>query len=283
MLDPMVLATSLMLLSAPLVLAAMGGLLSERSGVINIGLEGMMLMSCVLTAIVSQRSGSPVFGVIAGVAGAVALSYFHLLLTQTYRLDHIVSGMAINALAYGASNVIDRRLLSTAESSRFPHFPEVFFVVLAFLSPILVSFVLARTRPGLRLRAVGEDPTKARQMGISSSLVRANALLWTGVLCGLAGSLVVSSAGSFVDLMTAGRGFIALAALILGGWRPLPALAACLVFGFFDALQIQLQGTPIAGAKLPPEFWKALPYLATLIGLCGIVGKNKAPAGLGRP
>lgn len=274
---------STILLSAPLILAAMGGLTSERSGVINIGLEGKVLMSCVLTAVVSLKTGHPLLGLSCGILGATLLSLLHYLLTQTYRIDQIVSGMAINALAYGASNVIDRRLISTAESSRFPHLPEFAFVACALSLPFLLAYYLSQTKGGLRLRAVGEDSSKARQMGVAPGWVRFQSLVATGVFCGLAGALVVSSAGSFVDQMTAGRGFIALAALIIGGWRPLPVLAACVVFGFFDALQIQLQGTALAGAKLPPEFWKALPYLATLVALCGLLGRNRAPQGLGKP
>lgn len=248
----------------------------------NIALEGKMLMACVLTAAVALKTGNAWAGLGAGICGAVIASLLHYILTQTYRIDHIVSGMAINALAFGTSNFIDRGYISKAPSTKFPHVAEGFFLALAITLPVLIWIFMAKTKGGLWLRAVGESPDKARQMGISPKRVRLYALLATGVFCGLAGSLVVSSAGSFVDQMTAGRGFIALAALILGGWRPLPALIACVVFGFFDSLQIQLQGTELAGAKLPPEFWKALPYLATLAALCGLVGRNRAPSGLGR-
>lgn len=269
-------------LSAPLVLAAMGGLTSERSGIVNIALEGKMLMACVATAAIGIKTGNAWAGLGAGIVGAIIASLLHYILTQTYRIDHIVSGMAINALAFGASNFIDRGYISKAPSNKFPHLTETVYLVLAIALPILIWMFMAKTKWGLWLRAVGESPEKARQMGISPKAVRFYALLATGLFCGLAGALIVSSAGSFVDQMTAGRGFIALAALILGGWRPIPALIACVVFGFFDSLQIQLQGTELAGAKLPPEFWKALPYLATLAALCGLVGKNRAPSGLGR-
>jgi simple sugar transport system permease protein len=282
MIDPGVLLMGTVTLSAPLVLAAMGGLCSERSGIINIGLEGKMLIACATTAVVSLKLGNPAIGLISGIVAAILFSLLHLLLTQTYRIDQIVSGMAINVLAYGASNVLDRTLISTQESSRFPTFPDGVYLAIAFLTPVVLYFYLYRTKGGLRLRAVGESPDKSRQMGVSTQQVRALALVATGVFCGLAGALVVSSAGSFVDQMTAGRGFIALAALILGGWRPIPALIACVVFGFFDSLQIQLQGTAMAGAKLPPEFWKALPYMATLAALTGFLGRNRAPSGLGK-
>lgn len=260
----------------------MGGLTSERSGIVNIALEGKMLMACVTTASLSLLTGNAWVGLGAGIVAAVIASLLHYVLTQTYRIDHIVSGMAVNALAFGASNFIDRSYISKAPSNKFPHLAEAWYLVLALAIPLLIWVYLKKTKGGLWLRAVGESPEKSRQMGISPKWVRLYALIVTGCFCGLAGSLVVSSAGSFVDQMTAGRGFIALAALILGGWRPLPALAACLVFGFFDSLQIQLQGTELAGAKLPPEFWKSLPYLATLAALCGLVGKSRAPSGLGR-
>ncbi len=271
-----------LLLSAPLILAAMGGLASERSGVINIGLEGKMLVACVITALVSQRTGNAYFGVSAGISASIIMSLVHFLLTQSFRIDHIVSGMAVNALAFGLSNFVDRRFISREGSSRFPHLAENLYLAIALLAPVVAWIFLEKTRGGLRLRAVGEDPNKSRQMGLSPVVIRFKALVMTGVCCGIAGALIVSSAGSFVDQMTAGRGFIALAALILGGWRPIPALLACLVFGFFDALQIQLQGTELAGAKLPPEFWKALPYIATLGAMAGLLGKNRAPSGLGK-
>lgn len=270
-------------LSAPLVLAAMGGLLSERSGVIHIGLEGKMLAGSVFAALTSLATGNPWAGLAGGVCGAVLLAFLHFWMTQSFRIDHIISGMAINALAFGASNLIDRQLIQPLSARRMPHLPEWFYMAMAVAAPILIYAYVALTRGGLRLRAVGEDPDKSRQMGISPWEVRFQALGVAGVLCGLAGALLVSSAGSFVDQMTAGRGFIALAALILGGWRALPALAACIVFGFFDALQIQLQGTELAGARLPAEFWKMLPYLATLVAMMGFLGRNRAPAGLGRP
>lgn len=281
--DLMTLLSSTILLSGPLIFAAMGGLTSERSGVINIGLEGKMLIAAAMTAIFGIRTGNPAVGLAAGLAGATLLSMLHYLLTQTYRIDHIISGMAINAIAYGASNFMDRRLMDPNNVVQVPHFGEWSYVTLAILLPFVLWIYTKRTRGGLRLTAVGNDPDKARQMGVSPLRVRFNALLATGVLCGLGGALIVSGSGAYVDQITAGRGFIALAALIIGGWRPAPALAACILFGFFEALQLKLQGTTVAGAKLPPEFWKALPYLATLFAMAGLLGRNRPPSGLGKP
>jgi simple sugar transport system permease protein len=269
-------------LSAPLVLAALGGLLSERSGVINIGLEGVMLTSACSTAIVGVATGSAVLGLAAGVGAGVLMSLLHALFTQAFSIDHIVSGMAINALAIGGTN-FSAKALAELSHERVPVYPNWAYYTLALAATIWIGFYLKRTRGGLHLLAVGNDPDKSRQMGLNPIKVRYLALVGTGVLAGLAGILIVSNAQSFSDQMTAGRGFIALAALILGGWRPWPALAACLLFGLFSALQLQLQGTRILGADIPYDAWKALPYLVTIIALAGFLGRNRAPAGLGKP
>lgn len=274
---------STLTLSLPLVLAAMGGLTSERSGIINIALEGKMLGGAATFAIVATHSGSGLIGLLAGIGAAILLSLIHWLMTQTYRIDHIISGMAINAIALGASNFLDRKFLDPDHTGAVPSIAPAFYYATAFSIPILLSLYLVRTRGGLRLLAVGEDPDKSRQMGVSPVQVRFAALVATGVFCGLAGALVVSQATRFVDGMTAGRGFIALAALILGGWRPIPAALACLAFGMFQALQIQLQGTELAGARIPPEVWQSVPYIVTVIALAGFMGRrSQAPSGLGK-
>lgn len=268
--------------AAPLVLAAMGGFFSERSGIINIGLEGMMLLAAALGAIVGLKTGSVAIGVGAAIGGGLLMSLLHYALTQIYQIDHIVSGMAVNAGAYGISNFLDRRYTDPNFHGELPRLPTSVLLAVALIAPFLIYWAYHRTRAGLRLNAVGNSPEKARQMGVSPLRVRFFALVLTGVCCGLAGLLVVTSAGSYVDNITAGRGYIALAALILGGWRPIPALIACLAFGFFEALQLQLQGTALMGATLPPEFWKALPYLCTLVAMAGFLGHNRPPSGLGR-
>jgi general nucleoside transport system permease protein len=202
-------------------------------------------------------------------------------MTQTYRIDHIISGMAINAIAFGASNFLDRKFLSAA-SGAVPVLPVSLYYAAAFALPVALGLYLAKTRGGLRLLAVGQDPDKSRQMGLSPIGVRFGGLLATGVFCGLAGALVVSQATRFVDNMTSGRGFIALAALILGAWRPIPAALACFAFGAFQALQIQLQGTELMGARIPPEVWQSLPYAVTVVALAGLLGRSRAPSGLGK-
>ncbi len=271
-----------LVLSAPLAFAAMGGLASERSGVINIGLEGKMLIATVVVALVSFATKSPVIGLLAGMGASVALSLVHWLLTQKYAIDHVVSGMAINAIAFGAANFLDKKF-KVADQVEFPRLPLPLYWVFGLLLPVAIWFYLRQTRGGLRLLAVGNDPSKARQMGVSPSAIRFLALVGTGVFCGLAGALIVSNSGSYNDGMTAGRGFIALAALIVGGWRPLPTLIACLFFAMLTQLKIQLQNVPIAGVQVPDWIWHSLPYAATIIVLAGFLGRDRTPAGLGKP
>lgn len=277
------LAATALGLSAPLVLAAMGGLASERSGVMNIALEGKMLTAACVAALASSATANPYLGALLGVLAAVAMSLVHAVLTQAYRIDQIVSGMAINALALGGTRFLDQKFTDTTRGSEIPQLPMEVYFALAAAAPFVLALYLARTRGGLHLLAVGNDPDKCRQMGVEPIAVRYRALIATGVLCGIAGVLLVTNSGRFIDGMTAGKGFIALAALILGGWRPIPVLLACLVFGTFDALQLQLQGTKLLAADLPSEFWNALPYVVTLLALAGLGAKSRSPSGLGKP
>ncbi len=268
-------------LSGPLILAAMGGFTSERGGVINIALEGMMLTAACVAALAAPSLGA-VGGLLAGIAAATAMSLLHWLVTQIYRIDHVISGMAINAIALGGTNFIQEKFLAQRNGA-VPILPLWIFTAAAFGLPVLLLLYARFTRGGLRLLAVGSDPDKARLMGVQPLRVRFFGLLATGVFTGLAGGQIVTYTGGFTDNMTAGKGYIALAALILGGWRPVPALLACLAFGFFSALQVQLQHTAIFGTiQIPPEFWASLPYLVTIVALAGFLGRNRTPAGLGR-
>ncbi len=269
-------------LGAPLILAAMGGLASERSGVINIGLEGKMLMAALMVWLISAATHNAYFGLAAGIGSSVLLSLLHWLLTQKYAIDHIVSGMAINAIAYGGSNFLFVKF-NSVDQGGFPRLPLAVYWGLGLVLPFIIWAYVRRTRGGLRLLAVGNDPDKARQMGVFPEKIRLVALIGTGCFCGFAGGLIVSNAGAFNDGMTAGRGFIALAALIVGGWRPLPALAACLFFGMLQQLQIQFQNVPIFGVEVPGWVWLSLPYAATIIVLAGFLGMNRTPSGLGKP
>ncbi len=277
------LLASTLTLSSPLILASIGGYCSERGGVINIALEGKMLISACVTALVAIGTGNAVLGLLAGLGASVLLAWLHWLLTQAYQIDHIVSGMALNALAFGAANFLDKRFTDPERTEPMPHLPLGFFYALAVVLPVALALYSKHGRGGLRLRAVGGDPEKARLMGVSPQAVRFWGLTAAGVLCGLSGALIVTNARWFTDGMTAGRGFVALAALILGGWRPIPAALACAGIGLFFAVEVQLQGTPILGMRVPPDFWSALPYAMTVIVLAGFLGRSRPPAGLGKP
>lgn len=268
--------------SAPLILAALGGLTSERSGVINIGLEGKLLAAACATALVSQSTGNAAVGLLAGLVCGVLVSWLHFTLTQLFRIDQVISGMSINALAIGATSLV-AKTFSKLASEKMAALPIAAYWIAAYTACVGVWWYLRSTKGGLRINAVGQDPDKSRQMGVSPGPVRFIALTWTGVFCGLGGAVIVTNAGSFSDGMTSGRGYIALAALILGGWRPLPSLAACVLVSFFDALRLQFQGAPFMGVTVPGEAWNALPYLVTLLAVAGLLGKFKAPAGLGKP
>jgi ABC-type uncharacterized transport system permease subunit len=282
-------------LAAPLVLAALGGLASERSGVINLALEGKMLTAACVTALTAGALNSAILGALCGIGAAILLSLFHWLLTQKFSLDHIISGMAINALALGGTNFLDRAFTNTARTEGITvlqtfsldlgpagKFQISIYLVLALVLPFFIGWYLKRTRAGLRLLAVGSDPDKARLMGVQPLRVRLLALIATGTFSGLAGVLLISNVGRFTNDMTAGRGYIALAALILGGWRPVPAFLACFGFAVCEAVQIQFQGTNIIGARIPSEAWQALPYVVTVIAMAGFLGKSRPPQGLGK-
>lgn len=279
-------------LASPLILAAMAGLFSERSGVIDIALEGKMLTAACFGAWAAGASHSAAVGLVSGVGVTLLLSVFHWLFTQHYRIDHVVSGMALNALALGATNFINTKFLSTAsEIPQVPKFPVhaagalayiSVYVMAALVAPFAVRAYVMRTRWGLRLLAVGNAPGKARLAGLIPERIRLGAAVLNGLLTGVAGVLIVDNAGRFTDNMTAGRGYIALAALIIGGWRALPVLVACLVFGLFDALQIALQGVSVFGVQAPPELWQSMPYLAAVFALAGLVKRSRPPAGIGQ-
>ena len=282
-------------LAGPLVLSACGGFTSERSGVINIALEGNMLISAAVTAIVAFSTKSAILGVTAGVCSSVMTSSCHWLLTQIYRLDHVVSGMAINLFALGATNFLNQKATGVMSNGSMPKLARLevafggqktyisIYLLIAYLLPFALHYWMKNTRAGLRLCAVGNDPEKARLAGIKPVYVRLLSQLATGLFTGLSGAMIADSAGRFTDNMTAGMGYIALAALIMGGWMPVPAFLACLAFGAFEALQISLQGTHIAGISIPVQIWQSAPYLLAIVALAGAIKKTTPPYGLGKP
>jgi general nucleoside transport system permease protein len=265
--------------ATPLALAALGGVFSERAGVVNIALEGMMLIGAFTGMWVGQAAGAGV-GLLAAVGVGGLLGLLHLVLTQRLRMNHIISGVAINILAVNGTTFLLRRVFNQAEPPREARLsttlPTTWFVVAAILLPIATHFLFYRTALGLRLRAVGENPESARMAGVNPARLRLVGVLLSGMLAAAAGAyLSVAEFGRFSADMMSSRGFIALAAVICGRWTPLGAALAALAFGFFDALQIRLQGT----VKLPPELLLSLPYVLTIVAAFWL--RSRPPAALG--
>ena len=309
------LLASTLRVSTPLILCALAGLLSERSGVVDIGLEGKMLAAAFAAAAAGATYNSMALAVLAGVGVAVLLSWTHGVACVSHRGDQVVSGIAINIIAAGltvvlgiawfaqggqtppVSNAVRIQPLFPQLADGLQSIPWVGVVVgqgllshnaLVYVALLLVPgvwWLVFRTRFGLRLRAVGENPQMVDAAGVSVSGLRYAALTLNGVLCGLAGAyLVLAQSASFSPNMTAGRGFMALAALIFGRWHPVGALWACLLFGFLDAAAIRLQGVPLPGiGEVPVQVIQALPYVLTVVLLAGFIGKAVAPQALGKP
>jgi general nucleoside transport system permease protein len=291
------LASSLRL-ATPLVFCALAGVLAERSGVIDIGLEGKMLFAAFAAASVGVVSGSWPLAMLAAIAVACALSALHGFACVTYQGNQVITGLAINIIAAGLTVVLGiawfKQGGQTPQVPDAVRFKEMFnipllgqnaLVYVALALVFVVWWILFRTRFGLRLRAVGENPAMVDAAGVSVAGTRYLALMGNGALCGLAGCyLVLAQNAAFAPHMTAGRGFMALAAMIFGKWHPVGALWACLLFGFLDALAIRLQGTKLPGiGEIPVQFIQALPYLMTVILLAGFIGKAVAPRALGAP
>lgn len=309
------LLASTLRLATPLIFCALAGLFSERSGVVDIGLEGKMLFAAFAAGSAGAVSGSTTVAMLAATGAAVALSWMHGLACVSHRGDQVVSGVAINIIAAGLTVVLGIAWFAqggqtppvTSAVRIQPLLPEVsaalsgipWFGVflgegllghnaLVYLALALVPvswWLLFKTRFGLRLRAVGENPQMVDAAGVSVTRLRYIALTLNGVLCGLAGSyLVLAQSANFSPNMTAGRGFMALAALIFGRWHPVGAMWACLLFGLLDAAAIRLQGVhlPLLG-EVPVQIIQALPYLLTVVLLAGFIGKAVAPQALGRP
>jgi simple sugar transport system permease protein len=277
-------------LSTPLLLAALGGMFSERSGVINIALEGLMLAGAFTAAAVTHYAGNPFVGLVAAVAAGVAVAAIHAVACIRFRADQVVSGTAINILMTGVPALLSGAFfLSSGATPQIPkerliNYPAVVLLLFLSLLVALSWYVLYRTPFGLRLRAVGENPEAADAAGVSVSRMRYGGVLISGALAAVGGAYIsVGQSSLFTRNMTGGRGFIALAALIFGKWRPVPTMLACLLFGFADALQIQLQGVPIRGVEIPNQFIQIIPYVLTIVVLAGFIGRSRAPRALGIP
>lgn len=314
-LQALLLTDSTVRLATPLVLAALAGLFAERSGVVDIGLEGKMLGAAFAAAATAAVTGSAWAGLAVGIAFSTFLAMVHGFACITNRGNQVVSGMALNIMVAGLGPTLaeawfrqggrtpllgaDARFtpltLPFAEAVRGvpvlgPIYAELLsghniLVYLMATAVPVVAWVVYRTRFGLRLRAVGENPSAVDTAGISVVAMRYKALVVTGLLCGVAGTyLSIAHNASFIRDMTAGKGYLALAALIFGKWRPVPALFACFLFAFTDAVQIRLQGVPLPLlGTVPTQAIQALPYIATVLLLAGFVGRAIAPKAIGQP
>ncbi len=279
--------------SVPLILAAFAGLFSERSGIVDIGLEGKMLAGAFAAAAAAAVTGNVWLGLLAAVAAAAALGLVHGFVCISQRGNQVVSGMAINILVSGLTMTLG--LAWFAQGGRTPPLPATarfgalagqnVLVWPAFLLVPLAWWVLGQTRFGLRLRAVGENPAAVDTAGVSVARLRYAAVVIAGALCGVAGAYIsTAQAAGFVRDMTGGRGYLALAALVLGKWRPWSTLWACLLFAGLDAVAIRLQGVEVPGiGQVPVEFVQAVPYVMTVVLLAGFVGRAIPPRASGIP
>jgi general nucleoside transport system permease protein len=288
-------------LAVPITLGAFAGILAERSGLLNIAIEGKFLVGACTAAIVASVTGSALIGVLAAMAAGAGVGLLLAWLSIRHNVDQIIAGIVINIGALGVTNFLFLRVLSKNTALNTP--PTIEAIKVPFLSDIPVfgpmlfsgtiylyvtvalmfflTYMIFRTRWGLRLRASGEKPSAAGTVGIDVLAIRYRAMLFAGVVAGLAGSyLSLSSAGSFQMNMSAGRGFIALAAVIFGAWNPIYAFGAALVFGFSDATQALLS---ILGVDVPPQLLNSVPYIVTIIVVAGVVGRVRGPAAVGQP
>src|ERR671926_1119134 len=274
-------------LATPLLLAALGGMFSERSGVINIALEGLMLAGAFTAASMTWYAHSPWVGLASAIVAGAAIALIHAVACIRYRADQVVSGTAINILLTGVPALLSGAFfLSSGSTPQVPKENLNFYtpMVIAGLLVPLSYYVLYYTPFGLRLRAVGENPEAADAAGVSVNLMRYAAVLISGALAGIGGAyLSIGQSSLFTRNMSAGRGFIALAALIFGKWRPVQTMLACLLFGFTEAVAIQLQGVRFGGEEIPNQFIQIIPYVLTIVVLAGFIGQSRAPRALGIP
>lgn len=291
-----ILVFSAIRLGTPMIFAALGGMFSERSGVINIALEGLMLGGAFTAAVVTYELSNPYVGFLTAlVAGALLASVFAVSVIK-FEADQVVAGFGINILMLGVPALLSGALYDAAGSTeQIPKeylLPEFFRLnvasILAFLLVPVCWYVLFKTPFGLRVRAVGENPEAADAAGVKVLRMRYLGVILSGVLAAAGGAyLSIGQSSFFTKGMSAGKGFIALAALILAKWRPFHVLVACLFFGFTEALAIQLQGAPWAklpsGENIPVQFIEIIPYVLTIIVLAGFIGLSRAPKALGIP
>jgi len=270
--------------ATPIIYAALGGVVSERSGVINIGLEGMMAAGAFTAVVATSQTGSPIVGLIAGVAAGALFGWILGFAATKFKVDQIVAGTGINLIcaggaAYGLVILFNQPGASPQVNSLGNGYWVL--VALAFVMAAVLHWLLYATPWGLRVRACGENPAAVKDAKLDTLKLRVYSVLISGALAGLGGAfLSIGEVNLYSDGMTAGRGFIALAAVIFGRWTPFGATGAAVFFGFFEALQYVLQGK---AAWLPADAMQALPYVAALFAIAGLVGKVRAPAADGVP
>jgi ABC-type uncharacterized transport system permease subunit len=280
------LLASTLRVSTPLIFAALGGMFSERAGVINIALEGLMLIGAFGAAVITYVTHSPWLGLAGGVGAGVLLAAIYAMFVIWLRANQIVAGTAINMLALGLTPFLCKILYDVTGQTPAIPMDERFQSAPLYLSWAMVGvcwLCMKYTRGGLWVSFAGEHPEALDTAGVRVNRVRWAAVLISGALAGMGGaSLSVFLASSFSRNMTAGRGFMALAALIFGKWRPVPTAIACLLFGFAEAVQIRLQGVSLwRGKPIPVQFIQILPYMVTVLVLAGFVGRSRAPKALG--
>ena len=274
-------------IAIPYLFAASGGVVAERAGIVSLTLEGFMLSGAFAAVVGTHYSGSPWIGVLSGMFGGLIFALIHAITTIRYRADQVVVGVAINLLAIGVTRFFLK--LFFASSSNSPRVTGFGGNIKAggFDNPLLwlgllvapvVAFVIYRTPFGLRVRAVGEHPEAAESVGVSVKRVRYLAVGISGILAGLGGVYLALDQHQFTDQMTAGRGFIAISAVIFGRWNPIRAALACLLFAAAETFQIQLQGSH----AIPSQFIEMIPYVLVIIALAGLVGRAVPPAALGK-
>ncbi len=291
------LVLSTMRVATPLVLAALGGMFSERSGVINIALEGKMLAGAFTAAAVTYAAdtklglgnASPWVGLLAACAAGLFIAAIYAITCIRFKADQVVSGAAINILMFGIPGFLSGAFfLSSGSTPQLPkeHLIPWTPIIIAFALVPISWYVMYRTPFGLRLRAVGEKPEAADAAGVSVKRMRYSGVLIAGVLAGIGGAyLSIGQSSLFTRNMTSGRGFIALAALIFGKWRPFQTMLACLLFGFTEALSYQMQGAVklSSGEDIPVQFIQMVPYVLTIVVLAGFIGSSRPPGALGIP
>jgi ABC-type uncharacterized transport system permease subunit len=285
--NPLSFLTQMIRIAIPYLFAASGGVVAERSGIVSLTLEGFMLSGAFGAIVGTHYSGSPWVGVLSGMFGGLIFALIHAVTTIRYRADQVVVGVAINLLAIGVTRFFLKLFFaSSSNSPRVAGFGGNIkaagfdnpLLWLGLLSAPLMAFLIYRTPFGLRVRAVGEHPDAAESVGVSVQRIRYVAVAISGILAALGGVYLALDQHQFTDQMTAGRGFIAISAVIFGRWDPIRAALACLLFAAAETLQIQLQGSH----AIASQFIEMIPYVLTIIALAGVVGRAVPPAALGK-